>query len=217
MKKDITELVFILDKSGSMAGLEKDTIGGYNAMLESQKKIDGECRISTVLFNERVRLVHDRVDIRAVSPISEREYSAGGSTALLDAIGFAIDKTVNAERNTAEEYRAGKVMLVIITDGEENASREYSPARIRAMINREKTQYGWEFIFLGANIDAVTAAGRYGIAPDRAGNYHADGDGVAVNFRAMTKTVASFRAQAGIPDDWQKEIEKDYEGRDARR
>lgn len=172
MKKGLTELVFILDKSGSMSGLETDTIGGYNSMLAKQQAVEGECRITTVLFDNNYELLHDRIDIRAVSPISEKEYQIGGSTALLDAIGRTIHKIGNAQKHTANEYRAEKVMLVIITDGEENSSREYSAKRIKQMIERQKSRYEWEFIFLGANIDAVETAGRFGISADRAQNPH---------------------------------------------
>jgi uncharacterized protein YegL len=182
MKKGLTELVFILDKSGSMSGLETDTIGGYNSMLAKQQAVEGECRITTVLFDNNYELLHDRIDIRAVSPISEKEYQIGGSTALLDAIGRTIHKIGNAQKHTANEYRAEKVMLVIITDGEENSSREYSAKRIKQMIERQKSRYEWEFIFLGANIDAVETAGRFGISADRAQNYHADSEGVELNF-----------------------------------
>ena len=178
MKKGLTELVFVLDKSGSMSGLEKDTIGGFNSMLEKQKEVDGECLITTVLFDNGYELLHDRIDIRAVSPITEKEYSVGGSTALLDAIGRTINKISNAQRHTADEFRAENVMFVIITDGEENASREYSSDKVKAQIQRQKEKYGWEFVFLGANIDAVETASRFGIAPDRAQNYHADGEGM---------------------------------------
>ena len=168
MKKNLTELVFILDKSGSMSGLEKDTIGGFNSMLDQQSKVDGECVITTVLFDNRYELLHDRIDIRAVQPITGKEYFVGGSTALLDAIGKTIHKIGTVQKNTTEDYRAEKVMFVIITDGEENASRCYSSMQIRQMIQRQKERYGWEFIFLGANIDAVETAGRFGIdAEDR--------------------------------------------------
>ena len=183
MKKGLTELVFVLDKSGSMSGLEKDTIGGFNSMLEKQKEVDGECLITTVLFDNGYELLHDRIDIRAVSPITEKEYSVGGSTALLDAIGRTINKIGNAQRHTSDEFRAENVMIVIITDGEENSSREYSSDKVKAQIQRQKEKYGWEFVFLGANIDAVETASRFGIAPDRAQNYHADGEGKALTPR----------------------------------
>ena len=158
MKKNLTELVFILDKSGSMSGLEKDTIGGYNAMLNKQKDVEGSCILTTVLFDHRYELLHDRMDIRAVRPMTEREYEVGGSTALLDAIGRTIHKIASVQEHTAEEYRAEKVMVVIITDGEENASRLYSSKEVKRMIRRQKERFGWEFIFLGANIDAVETA-----------------------------------------------------------
>lgn len=217
MKKNLTELVFILDKSGSMGGLETDTIGGYNAMLKKQQAVEGECRITTVLFDNHYGLLHDRIDLKAVSPITEKEYQVGGSTALLDAIGRTIHKIGNAQKHTAEDYRAEKVMVVIITDGEENASREYSAERIKQMIEHEKTKYGWEFIFLGANIDAVETAGCFGISADRAQNYHADSEGVEVNFRVMSEAVATFRESSAMPKDWNGEIQKDFKRRGGRR
>ena len=217
MKKGLTELVFILDKSGSMGGLEKDTIGGYNSMLEKQKAVPGECLITTVLFDNDYELLHDRIDIRAGSPITEKEYDVGGSTALLDAIGRTIHKIGNAQMNTADDYRAEKVMFVIITDGEENSSREYSAEKVKAQIQRQKEKYDWEFIFLGANIDAVETAGRFGIAPDRAQNYHADSEGTALNFRVMSDAVATFRECKEMPTGWNEEIEKDYKRRGGRK
>ena len=217
MKKGLTELVFILDKSGSMAGLESDTIGGYNSMLEKQKEVGGECLITTVLFDNRYVLLHDRIDIRAVRPITSKEYAVGGSTALLDAIGNTIHKIGNAQRNTADDYRAEKVMFVIITDGEENSSREYSSDKVKAQIERQKEKYGWEFIFLGANIDAVETAARFGIAYDRAQNYHADSEGVELNFRVMSQAVASFRECAEMPQGWNDEIQKDFKRRGGRK
>lgn len=217
MKKGLTELVFILDKSGSMSGLETDTIGGYNSMLEKQKVVEGECRITTVLFDNKYELLHDRIDIRAVSPITEKEYQVGGSTALLDAIGRTIHKIGNAQKHTANDYRAEKVLFVIITDGEENSSREYSAEKIKALIEQQKKNYGWEFIFLGANIDAVETAGRFGISADRAQNYHADREGVELNFRVMSEAVATFRACSAMPEGWNDEIQKDYKKRGERK
>ena len=216
MKKNLTELVFILDKSGSMSGLEKDTIGGFNSMLDQQRKVDGECVITTVLFDNRYELLHDRIDIRAVQPITGKEYFVGGSTALLDAIGRTIHKIDTAQKNTTEDYRAEKVMFVIITDGEENASRHFSSAQIRQMIQHQKERYGWEFIFLGANIDAVETAGRFGIDADRAVDYVPDGEGTELNFRMMSETVATFRECGAVPTACLDEIREDMKKRGKR-
>ena len=217
MKKGLTELVFILDKSGSMSGLEKDTIGGYNAMLKEQKSVTGECHITTVLFDNRYELLHDRIDIRAVSPITEKEYQVSGSTALIDAIGKTINKIGNAQRHTADEYRAEKVMFVIITDGEENSSCEYSSDKVKSQIERQKEKYGWEFIFLGANIDAVETASKFGISADRAQNFHADEDGVELNYMVMSEAITSLRECDTIPDDWNEKIRKDFKGRESKK
>ncbi|WP_101908627.1 vWA domain-containing protein [Marasmitruncus massiliensis] len=209
MKKGLTELVFILDKSGSMGGLEKDTIGGYNSMLAKQQAVEGECHITTVLFDNNYELLHDRIDIKAVSPITDKEYSVGGSTALLDAIGKTIKKIGNAQKHTADDYRAEKVMFVIITDGEENASHEYSSDKVKAQIERQKTEYHWEFIFLGANIDAVQTAGRFGIAPDRAVDYLSDSEGTELNFKVMSAAVTTFREAGAVDSACFEEIRKD--------
>lgn len=197
MKKGLTELVFILDKSGSMSGLESDTIGGYNSMLAKQQAVEGECLITTVLFDHNCELLHDRIDIKAVCPISGKEYVVGGSTALLDALGRTIHKIGNAQRHTADDYRAEKVMFVIITDGEENSSREYTSDKIKALIEHQNMKYGWEFIFLGANIDAVQTAGRFGISADRAIDYVPDSVGTNLNFRVMAEAVVKFR-ESGV-------------------
>ena len=217
MKKGLTELVFILDKSGSMGGLETDTIGGYNSMLAKQQEVEGECHITTVLFDNNYELLHDRIDIKAVSPISEKEYKVGGSTALLDAIGRTIHKISNAQKHTADDYRAEKVMFVIITDGEENSSREYSAEKIKAQIERQKEKYGWEFVFLGANIDAIETAGRFGISADRAQNYHSDSEGVELNFRIISEAVSKYRECSEIPKGWNNDIQKDYKKRGKRK
>lgn len=213
MKKGLTELVFILDKSGSMMGLERDTIGGFNAMLKKQKETEGECCITTVLFDNRYELLHDRTDIRAVSPITEKEYCVGGSTALLDAIGLTMRKIINVQRSTAEDYRAENVIFVIITDGQENSSSQFSSDRVKAMIEHEKSKYGWEFIFLGANIDAVETAERFGIAPDRAQNFHADSRGVELNFATVSSAVTSFRKNSVMPSAWSRDIDEDFKSR----
>lgn len=216
MKKNLTELIFILDKSGSMAGLERDTIGGFNAMLDKQKAQAGECRITTVLFDHRYELLHDRTDIRAVRPITAREYRVGGSTALLDALGKTIHKIATAQKNTSEPFRAKRVMFVIITDGEENASREYAAKEVKEAIRRQKSRYGWEFIFLGANIDAVETAGRFGIDAGRAANYVPDSQGTALNFRAMSETVSAFRACGAVPDACLDAVRRDMRKRGGR-
>ncbi|GHU56670.1 hypothetical protein AGMMS49975_20420 [Clostridia bacterium] len=217
MKKGLTELVFILDKSGSMGGLEADTIGGYNSMLAKQQAVVGECHITTVLFDNDYELLHDRIDIKAVSPITEKEYQVGGSTALLDAIGRTIHKIGNAQGHTADDYRAEKVLFVVITDGEENASREYTSDKVKVQIERQKTKYGWEFIFLGANIDAVETAQRFGIDRNRAQNYHADSVGSQVVYEEMAKMTVDFRECAAIPEDWNANIEADYKRRGGRK
>jgi uncharacterized protein YegL len=201
MKKGLTELVFILDKSGSMNGLEADTIGGFNSMLEKQQGAEGECLVTTVLFDNNYELLHDRIDLKAVNPITEKEYQVGGSTALLDAIGQTIHKIGNAQKNTADDYRAEKVMFVIITDGEENSSREYTAGKVKAQIERQKTKYGWEFIFLGANIDAVQTAVRFGISADRAADYLADSKGTRLSYMAMSAAVSQYRDSGVIGND----------------
>lgn len=200
MKKGITELVLILDKSGSMSGLESDTIGGFNAMLAKQKAVDGECRVTTVLFDNDYELIHDRIDIQAISPMTDKEYQIGGSTALLDAIGGTINKIANAQKHTAEDYRADKVMFVIITDGYENSSREFTADKIKSLIERQKEKFSWEFIFLGANIDAVETASRYGISSDRAVDYLADSEGTKLNFKMMAEAVTSFRKSGRVKE-----------------
>ena len=213
MENKSTELVFILDKSGSMGGLESDTIGGYNSTLNKQREVKGKCNITTVLFDNNYELLHDRIDIRAIDPITEKEYFVEGSTALLDAIGKTIHKIGNVQEHTNDEYRAEKVVFVIITDGMENASREYSSDQVKQMIECQKERYGWEFIFLGANIDAIETAGRYGIEANRAQNYHADSEGIAVSFSAVNEALACLRVADEMPDDWNAEIEHDFKSR----
>lgn len=217
MKKALTELVFILDRSGSMSGLEGDTIGGYNALLKKQKKESGEAVITTVLFDDRYELLHDRINLSGIEPITDKEYFVRGSTALLDAVGKTINKIGNAQKHTAEGERAEHVMFVITTDGMENASREYSYEKIRQMIERQKSKYGWEFIFLGANIDAVAAAERFGISEDRAANYNADGEGTLLNYEVISETVSNLRACQPISENWKDRIEEDFSKRRGRR
>ena len=179
MKKELTEIVFILDKSGSMGGLEADTIGGYNSFLEKQKKVEGEAYVSTVLFSDYSSVIHDRVPIEEVEPMTEKEYSVGGSTALLDAIGGAIHHIGNVHKYAREEDRPEHTIFVITTDGQENSSNEYSYEKLKKMITRQQEKYGWEFIFLGANMDAIGEAGRLGIRADRAVRYECDKEGTA--------------------------------------
>src|SRR5699024_5640042 len=181
MKKNLTELVFILDRSGSMQGLEGDTIGGFNAMIEKQKKEPGEAFVSTVLFDDRTEVLHDRVRVGEVRPITQKEYYVRGCTALLDAVGGAIHHIGNIHKYARPEDIPEHTLFVITTDGMENASRRYSARRVKEMIRRQKEKYGWEFLILGANIDAVETAGRVGICPDRAVNYHSDSTGSRLN------------------------------------
>jgi uncharacterized protein YegL len=213
MKTNITELVFILDKSGSMSGLESDTIGGYNAMLKKQQEEQGEAIVTTVLFDDEYELLHDRINIKGICPITEKDYFVGGCTALLDAIGKTIHKIGNAQKHTSQEQRADKVMFVITTDGMENASREYTYEKIKAMVERQKEKYGWEFIFLGANIDAISAAARFGIASDRAANYNADSEGTRLNYEAVSHVVSELRANRIITDSWKEKIDEDFKQR----
>ena len=217
MKKGLKELIFILDRSGSMSGLGSDTIGGYNAMLEKQKKEPGEAVITTVLFDDKYELLHDRINIRGIEPITEKEYYVRGTTALLDAVGRTISKIVNVQKHTVEDERAENVMFVITTDGMENASREYSYEKIRRMIEHQKSKYGWEFIFLGANIDAVDTAERFGIGQDRAVNYNADSEGTLLNYEVISETVSNLRACREISEDWKDRIEEDFKKRGGRR
>ena len=210
MKTNITELVFILDKSGSMSGLESDTIGGYNAMLKKQLEAQGEAIVTTVLFDDKYELLHDRINIKGIRPITDKEYYVGGCTALLDAIGKTISKIGNAQKHTAKEMRADNVIFVITTDGLENASREYNYEKIRAMIERQKQQYNWEFIFLGANIDAVSTAESLGINANRAANYNADSQGTRLNYEVVGKALCNIRENNAIPEDWKRDIDKDF-------
>lgn len=213
MSRNLTEIVFILDRSGSMSGLESDTIGGYNAMLKKQQEENGEAIVTTVLFDDEYQLLHDRFNINWIKPITEKEYYVGGSTALLDAMGKSIQKIINVQKNTSDDQKADKVLFVITTDGMENASREYSYGRIKKMVEHQREKYGWEFIFLGANIDAVLTAERFGIEHDRSANYHADGEGTRLNFEAVSNVVSDLRASKSISKDWKENIDKDFERR----
>ena len=210
MKKNLTELVFILDRSGSMAGLEADTIGGFNAMIEKQKKETGEAYVSTVLFDNVSEVVHDRVSLQNVEPMTREQYYVRGCTALLDAVGKAIHHIGNVHKYAREEDRPEKTLFVITTDGMENASRQYTYDKVRAMIQRQKEKYGWEFIFLGANIDAAKEAARFGIDEDRAANYHADQKGTAVIYEAMSDVVCCLRTSRPMSKEWKRSVDEDY-------
>ena len=219
MKKGLTEIVFILDRSGSMSGLEKDTIGGYNSLIKKQKKEEGEAYISTVLFDDSTEVLHDRVGLDKIKPMTEEEYYVRGCTARLDAVGGAIHHIGNVHKYAREEDRPEKTLFIITTDGQENSSRMYTYEKVKRMVERQKKKYGWEFLFLGANIDAVEEAGRFGIKPERAVNYECDEIGTAVNYRALNKAVSRVRNCAAnemdkaLAADWKEEIEADYNKR----
>lgn len=209
MKKNFTELVFILDKSGSMHGLEADTIGGFNSMIEKQKMEKGTAVVSTVLFSDESRVVHDRVSLDEIKPLTEKEYCVGGCTALIDAIGGAIHHIGNIHKYARNEDVPEHTMFVITTDGMENASRIYSSDKVKQMIERQKEKYGWEFLFLGANIDAVETAKRFGISSDRAVKYVSDKEGTALNYEILNEAISVVRANATLNSDWKKTIEED--------
>lgn len=206
--KNLTEMVFILDRSCSMGGLEADTIGGYNRLLEKQRKEVGDAVVTTVLFDDRYEMIHDRVAIKIIKDITNKEYYARGATALLDAIGKTINYVGNGHKNALESEVPDKTMVVIITDGFENASREYLLPQVKKMIEHQKEKYGWEFLFLGANIDAVSTASSMGITADRAVTYEADSEGTRMNFDAVSHVVGCVRNCAPIAHNWKKDIEE---------
>ena len=213
MKKNLTELVFILDRSGSMAGLEKDTIGGFNAMIEKQRGEPGEALISTVLFDNEAEVIHDRIPLDRVSALTEKEYFVRGCTALLDAVGGAIHHIGNVHKYAREEDRPEKTLFVITTDGMENASHFYTYDQVKAMIQRQQEKYGWEFLFLGANIDAAREAARFGIRADRAANYYADSVGTEVVYEAVNEAVCQVRRTAPMNNSWRQRIDEDFKRR----
>mgnify|MGYP004541435893 CR=1 FL=1 len=212
-QNNVTEMVFILDRSGSMAGLESDTIGGFNSLIEKQKKLDGKAYVSTVLFDNLTEVVHDRVEIQNIKPMTEEEYFVRGCTALIDAIGGAIHHIANIHKYARPEDVPSHTVFVIITDGAENASCHYTSDRVKAMIEKEKEQYGWEFMFIGANIDAVETAREYGIDESRAVNYNADTVGTSIVYEAVESAVNSIRFSNELRSDWNAPIIKDYENR----
>ena len=217
MKKNLTEMVFILDKSGSMAGLEADTIGGFNSMIERQKKQEGEALVSTVLFSNGSKVIHDRVDIARVAPLTEREYFVGGCTALIDAIGGAIHHIGNVHKYAREEDRPEHTVFVITTDGMENASHLYTSDEVKQMVERQKEKYGWEFLFLAANIDAVETAAHFGISEERAVQFHSDSVGQQLNYEVVSDAVRCVRESRPLGSIWKKRIEEDYKSRKPRR
>ncbi len=208
-KNELTELVCILDRSGSMSGLESDTIGGFNALIEKQKQEKGRCLVSTVLFDTETAVLHDRVPIESVPAMTREDYTPGGCTALLDAIGGAIDHIGGIHKYARAEDVPAHTIFVITTDGLENASRRYGSDKVKRMIERQKEKYGWEFLFLAANIDAVETAAHIGISSDRAANYRADGAGTARMFGAMSKAVCAMRCSEELAEDWAADIERD--------
>ena len=214
MKKNLTELVMILDRSGSMGGLESDTIGGYNSMLKKQAETEGEVLVSTVLFDHESEVLFDRVPLSRMPRMTEKDYYVRGTTALLDAVGGAIHHIGNVHKYAREEDRPEKTIFVITTDGMENASRQYSYERVKEMVARQQEKYGWEFLFLGANIDAVRTAGKFGISADRAANYNSDHAGTNLNYEVLAETVSVMRKSTSrIGGGWKKRIDEDYERR----
>lgn len=213
MRNNLTEIVFILDRSGSMSGLEADTIGGFNSMIEKQKKQDGEALISTVLFDNASEVIHDRVNVRDIKPMTDKDYTVRGCTALLDAIGGAIHHIGNIHKYARTEDVPEHTLFVITTDGMENASRRYDSETVKKMIEKQKERYGWEFLFLGANIDAVETARHFGIGADRAVNYHSDSRGTKLNYEVVSEAICAVRCSSPLSQDWKKRIDEDFERR----
>lgn len=214
----MTELVFILDRSGSMSGLEKDTIGGFNSMLEKQRKEPGDAVVSTVLFDNETEVIHDRVVIADVPNLTDKEYFVRGCTALLDAVGGAIHHIGNVHKYARKEDVPEKTLFIITTDGMENASHHYTYDKVRNMIERQKERYGWEFLFLGANIDAAAEAKRFGIDESMAANYHCDEVGTVLNYEVISEAITSVRTSAApLSADWKKKIDADYKKRGGKR
>lgn len=207
-----TELLLILDRSGSMGGLESDTIGGFNRTLEAQRKIEGQVKVTTILFDNLFEILHDRIDLEALQPMTEKQYFVRGSTALYDAVSLGINKIKNVQKQTKAEARADKVIVVIITDGYENSSRETNAAMLKTLIEAQQAQ-GWEFIFMGANIDACLAAGSIGILRDRAANYVRDSQGVKLQFSTLNEAIVTLRSDKSLSPDWKKPVEDDKKKR----
>lgn len=212
-KNNTTELVFILDRSGSMAGLESDTIGGFNAMIQKQKKEEGEAYVSTILFDNVSEVLHDRLKLSEVPEMTDKEYTVRGCTALIDAIGGAIKHIGNIHKYARKEDVPAHTMFIITTDGYENASRQYSSDQVKKMIEHQKKKYGWEFLFIGANIDAVETAQHFGIERNRAVNYNADSKGTKILYETISAPISAMRANAAISDDWSTQINEDFQKR----
>ena len=209
MSKEITELVFIIDRSGSMGGLESDTIGGFNSFIEKQKSEEGECYVSTVLFDDRQDVIYDRVKLEEVKPMTRKEYFVRGSTALVDAIGGAVHHIKNIHKYIRPEDVPVHTVFVITTDGYENSSHIYTSGQVKRMIEQQK-ELGWEFMFIGANIDAIETASYFGIDSERAVNYRADSEGTAVLFETVSNAVGNIRSNMGIGKDWSAPITEDF-------
>jgi len=216
MRKNLTELVFILDRSGSMSSLKSDTVGGFNSMLEKQKKNEGEALVTTVLFNNEIAYVHDRAGISSVRPMTDDDYVPAGTTALIDAIGETVRHISDIHKYAREEDVPEHTMFIITTDGLENASHRFSSDEVKKMIV-EKKEEGWEFLFLGANIDAVETAKRFGISEDRAVTYLSDKEGTALNYEVMSEAVSSMRANAPLKASWKERIMADKKKRENKR
>ena len=212
-KNNLTELVFILDRSGSMSGLESDTIGGFNAMIAKQKKEEGEAYVSTILFDNISEVLHDRINLKEIPKMTSKDYTVRGCTALIDAIGGAIKHIGNIHKYARPEDVPAHTMFIITTDGQENASHRFSSDEVKKMIENQKEKYGWEFLFIGANIDAVETAARFGIERNRAVNYNADSKGTQILYETLSAPICAMRADAAISDDWSLNIEKDYNNR----
>ncbi len=210
MNKNLTEIVFIIDKSGSMSGLETDTVGGFNSMIEKQKSSEGEALVTTVLFSNELQLLHDRISIKDVKPMTTSDYFVSGCTALLDAIGKTILHIGDIHKYAREEDVPAHTMFIITTDGMENASRFYSSRQVKELIETKKQKYGWEFLFLGANIDAVKTAEHFGINADRAVNYHADSKGTRLNYETLSEAISAVRTSSYLDDSWKKKIDEDF-------
>ena len=210
MNRNLTEIIFILDRSGSMHPLEADTIGGYNSFLDQQRRLPGKAILSTVLFDTKIDVLHDRADIANIPELTAKDYMTGGCTALLDAVGGAIHHIGNVHKYAREEDRPAKTMVVITTDGMENASHRYDLAKVRKMIRRQQNKYGWEFIFLGANMDAVYEAGKFGIGADSAVTFRADSEGVRANFDAVCMAATAMRATGSRGTAWREKIERTF-------